>query len=101
MIIVVIPVVTIAIELIAPISEDISIAFAVPTACDETPNDIPIAIELFNLKSFESVGPNREPNIPVKMTAAIVISGMAFILKAISLAIAVVTDFGINDIINV
>ena len=46
-------------------------------------------------------GPKVEPKIPVKITAAIVISGMPPILIAISFAIAVVTDLGINEMINV
>ena len=97
-IIVSMPVVAIAIELIAPASKDISIAFEVPTAWLAIPKDNPLDIQSLSLNILVNNGPKVEPKIPVKITAAIVISGMPPILIAISFAIAVVTDLGINEI---
>ena len=94
------PVVAIDMELIAPASRENSIAFEVPIAWLVIPKDKPLESGSLKLNNLFNVGPNIAPKSPVKITAAIVISGIPPMLIEISFANAVVTDFGIKEIIK-
>lgn len=86
-----------AIPLIAPSISPISKAFDVPRAWEDVPIAIPRTIGFLILNILINVGANTAPMIPVMMTAAIVIGTMPSREALISIAIGVVTDFGIKE----
>lgn len=84
---------------IAPISLSISIALLVPTACAAEPRLTPIATLSSTFSILYKLGPNVAPVIPVTITNITVIGIIPWTFSAKPTAMAVVTDFGINEAI--
>lgn len=86
-----------AIPLMAPSTSPISKALDVPSAWDDVPMAIPRTIGFLILNTLINVGANTAPMMPVMITAAIVIGTMPPKEELTSIAIGVVTDFGIKE----
>lgn len=82
---------------IAPSVSPISIALLVPIACEEFPIPKPTAKGDFILNILQTAGATIAPVMPDATTDRTVIDFIPPILSEISIAIAVVTDFGSKD----